>query len=78
MHTVQLVLPSGAMITLARLHKGGQSWLAMRQLFNAMTTIMPFKSHHWQTVHAIVTGEGEHICQHACTLQAILTVPTLL
>ena len=59
-HTVQVLLPGGALLTLARLNKNGVAWIAMRQLFNVMPIIMPSQTHHWQTFHhdAIIKTEG--------------------
>ena len=57
-HTVQVLLPGGALFTLARLSKNGVAWIAMRQLFNVMPIIMPSKTHHQQTFHAIIKAEG--------------------
>jgi len=60
-NTVQVRLPGGAHLNLAWLQSGGMSWVAMRQLFNAMSIIMPSKQHHWQTFHAVVKAQGTFI-----------------
>lgn len=44
-HTVQMRLPRGAHLKLARLQSSGMPWVAMRQPFDAMSIIMPSKQH---------------------------------
>ena len=59
MHTVQVKLPRGAHLSLARLLRGGVVW-------HAMATIMPHKQHHWQTFHAIAKAEGSALRSYIC------------
>ena len=59
MHTVQVKLPWGAHLSLARLLRGGVVW-------HAMATIMPHKQHHWQTFHAIAKAEGSALRSYIC------------
>ena len=39
-HSIHVRLPWGAHLNPARLQRGGVSWLALRQLFNAIAVIM--------------------------------------